>query len=127
MDKITKKLVVIEHHGSISEMGGISGPILNPCYVDIKILNKMLNRHRLVKEVNPANPKERIVLNLRNLCTKNFPDVPKKEKLHVATAPKAKEPVKEPAKETAPAPKKEDTSMVTPKVVKQETSDFVKK
>jgi len=67
-----KKLIVVESSGSIAELGGIGGPILNPCYVPIPIINKMLNKHRVVYEVNPNNYSERVRLSLKNLRSENF-------------------------------------------------------
>ena len=67
-----KKLIVVESPGAITELGGISGPVLNPCYVSIPLINRMINKHRAVYEVNPNNYSERIRLSLKNLRTKNF-------------------------------------------------------
>ena len=130
MDKHkNQKLIVVESIGSISELGGISGPILNPCWVDLHTINLMLNRHRRVYEVNPNNVKERVALNLMNLRGQNFAAPVKKEKAHVA-------PVK-PATPAKPSKKKEeldnDTDMVVHPVtapVKEtpkETGDFIQK
>lgn len=67
-----KKLIVVESPGAITELGGISGPVLNPCYVPITLINRMINKHRAVYEVNPNDYTERVRLSLKNLRTKNF-------------------------------------------------------
>ena len=43
-----KKLIVVESPGAITELGGISGPVLNPCYVPIPLINRMINKHRFL-------------------------------------------------------------------------------
>lgn len=70
--EIAQKLIVVESAGPIGELGGISGPVLSPCYVPIEIINRMLNHHRRVYEVNPNNYKEKVPLSLRNLRKQNF-------------------------------------------------------
>ena len=71
----TTKLVTIASKGSITELGGISGPIINPCRLDISTIVSLINGHKRVYEVNPANKSERILLTLKNAKAKNFPDV----------------------------------------------------
>ena len=69
------KLVTIASKGTISELGGISGPIINPCKLDVVTIVSLINGHKRVYEVNPANKSERVLLTLKNVKTKNFPDV----------------------------------------------------
>ena len=71
---IPQKLIIVESSGVISELGGISGPILNPCYVPVHTILTMLNHHRKVLEVNPKNYNDRIRLSLKNLNKNNFSD-----------------------------------------------------
>ena len=77
MAKVKKatKLVVVETNGVLGELGGISGPILNPIPIEIDVINQLLNRKRRVYEVDPKDPKnkeKRVLWNLRNLRTNNF-------------------------------------------------------
>ena len=71
MEKATK-LVVVETYGSISELGGINGPILNPAKIDIDLIVRMINNNKKVFEVNPKNYSERVRLTLKNARTVNF-------------------------------------------------------
>lgn len=71
--KEAEKLVVIYSKGEIPELGYINGPILNPCKVSISILNRLINKRRDVREVNPEDHSQMVQLNLRNLKTNNFP------------------------------------------------------
>lgn len=73
ISKETKKLVVIDSKGSITELGGISGPVINPCSLPVETIVKLINGHKKVYEVNPANKKERLRLNLKNVKMENFP------------------------------------------------------
>lgn len=69
---VEQKLITVNSAGTITELGGISGPVLNPCWVPIPTINVMLNHHRRVYEVNPKNYNEKIPLSLKNLTKKNF-------------------------------------------------------
>lgn len=71
----SKKLVVIQSIGALPELGGISGPIINPSLIGVDTIVRLLNNHRAVYEVNPANLKERVRLNLKNVKRENFPPV----------------------------------------------------
>ena len=123
-----QKLIVIESSGSITELGGISGPVINPCLVPISTILAMLNHHRRVYEVNPKNHNEKVRLTLKNLRTQNFKveevkPVVKAEPPKAPVAPVApKAPVVDSKK---PEELKNDTNMVTPKA--DAASDFVKK
>lgn len=66
------KLVTIETKGSIVELGGISGPVINPTILPISTIVALLNGHKKVFEVNPANKDEKIRLSLKNVRTENF-------------------------------------------------------
>ena len=48
------KLVVIETNGPLPELGGINGPIINPCLIDIPTIQELLNGHKKVVEVKTA-------------------------------------------------------------------------
>ena len=75
MEKRNKKtkFVTIETNGHISELGGIAGPILHPCLVDLDLVIQMVNNRKKVYEVNPNNPNEKVLLSLRNVRNENFP------------------------------------------------------
>lgn len=66
------KLVIVQNNGALSELGGISGPILNPCRLDVATIIRMINNHRRVYEVNPNNHSEKVLLSLKNATSKNF-------------------------------------------------------
>lgn len=83
-NEISQKLIVVESIGSIGELGGISGPILSPCYVPLETINLMLNHQRKVYEVNPKNYNEKVRLSLKNLRKKNFAEETVSAKAHVA-------------------------------------------
>ena len=148
--EVAQKLIVVESVGTIGELGGISGPVLSPCYVPITTINSMLNHHRRVYEVNPDNYNERVPLSLKNLRKENFvrknptvkprmaPDITTKAVVRNSNAPvRAKTfddavapvikatPKKAVAKKTeTPAP---DSAVVdTPQVEEKITSDFIK-
>ena len=82
--EIAQKLIIVESIGSIGELGGISGPILNPCYVPLDTINLMLNHQRKVYEVNPKNYSEKVRLSLKNLRKQNFAEETVNVKAHVA-------------------------------------------
>ena len=84
-----EKLVVIKSIGTIAELGGISGPIINPCRVDINTIVRMITSHRAVYEVNPNNKSEMVKLNIHNGMENNFPEV-KSSKVEVKPAEIAK-------------------------------------
>lgn len=67
------KLVTIENSGTINELGGISGPIINPCPIDISTIVHLIHGHKKVYEVNPSNPNQKVLLTLKNVNTVNFP------------------------------------------------------
>lgn len=114
-----EKLIVVESYGSITELGGISGPILNPCRVPISTIVRMVNNHRKVYEVNPSNYSERIRLTLKNVKTDNFPTPNVAVKANVS-------PVSVEGKKTESDAKGNETKTDT-KEVKKEKSDFTKK
>ena len=71
---ITKKgkLVTVETNGTLVELGGISGPIINPCFIDETTIIRMVGNNKKVYEVNPANHAQKVRLNLKNVKTDNF-------------------------------------------------------
>lgn len=83
---VEQKLITVNSAGTITELGGISGPVLNPCWVPIPTINVMLNHHRKVYEVNPKNYSEKVALSLKNLTKKNFDNTESSmdEKPHLA-------------------------------------------
>lgn len=85
------KLVTIESYGSISELGGINGPIVHPCRLDLDVIIRMVNTNKKVFEVNPANTNEKVRLSLSNVRSENFKPVVVKPTVKAATAPKATE------------------------------------
>ena len=108
----TEKLVTIETYGPIAELGGVSGPIVHPCKLDLETIIRMVNTRKKVFEVNPANPSEKVRLTLSNVRTQNFkPVVAPKTAAKTTTTTKTTETVK---KETTTSDNKS-------------TNDFTKK
>ena len=129
------KLVTINSKGSLPELGGISGPVINPCKLPIETIVKLLNGHKKVYEVNPANKSERVALTLQNVRSVNFVTRKPAAKANVAPAAKTVAPKTEvkPTATTAPAttaaPKTEAkpaTTAATP-AADAAKSDFTKK
>ena len=69
---ITSKYITVESPGSIPELGGISGPIKTPFMLDINTIITLMNRGKTICEVNPAKPKEKVVLTRSNVMHQNF-------------------------------------------------------
>lgn len=118
-NKEKEKLIVVESYGSLSELGGISGPILNPCRVPISTIVRMINNHRKVFEVNPTKYSDRIRLTLKNVKTDNFPVPNTQVKANVspiATTVEVEKPVNTNTSKEQEA-----------KETKKEKSDFTKK
>lgn len=111
----TTKLVVIDSMGSIEELGGISGPIINPTRLPVSIITKLITSRKKVFEVNPANLSERIRLTMQNVRTVNFKQVSPKVKANVAPSVKTDKKVSEPV-----SPKKEEKKT-------EAVNDFTKK
>ena len=84
-----RKLCKVLTNGPISELGGITGPILYPCRIDLRKVSNMVQHGKAVVEVNPKNHKETIRLNIQNVNKDNFPE-PERIKLDT---PVVKEPV----------------------------------
>ena len=99
-----KKLVVIDGNGSIPELGGISAPIINPTWIGIPTLIRIVNRYKKIYEVNPNNKSERIQLTIRNVRKDNFPEPP-------GPAPVVDEEVKETLKKKGKKGKNTETSV----------------
>ena len=68
----TTKLVTIESAGKISILGGIQGPITNPCRLSTDSIIELINSGKIVYEVNPKNSKEKIRLTRLNVYKTNF-------------------------------------------------------
>lgn len=71
--RLKTKKVVIMATGFIPELGGISGPILNPQNLQIGVVQSLVNARRKVYECNPDNTDERILLTTKNVLLDNFP------------------------------------------------------
>lgn len=71
--KENTKLVVIDTVGPIDELGGISGPVVNPCTVTVSTIIRMITSHRKVYEVSPSDTSKRVLLTLQNVNKENFP------------------------------------------------------
>lgn len=67
-----KKLVTVMSAGSIRELGGIGGPIMNPCRISIDKVKRMVLAGRKVYEHNPANTDEKVLLTEDNVLANNF-------------------------------------------------------
>lgn len=72
-----KKLCMIKTNGPIAELGGITGPILYPCRIDMRKVINMVQHGIRVIEVNPKNQSETVQLTIQNVTKDNFPDPPK--------------------------------------------------
>ena len=109
------KLVVIKTNGPLPELGGINGPIINPCLIDIPTIQELLNGHKKVVEVNPDDYTDRVRLTSSNFKLTIFREAKPVQKAYVA-----------------PEPKQEKKVVVEEKVVekkqnKKVASDFTKK
>ena len=126
MEKRNKKtkFVTVETNGPISELGGIAGPILHPCMVDLDLVIQMVNARKKVYEVNPNNPDERVLLSLRNVRTENFP-VFTADKKTVTPAASISSSNNAKKTETPSNDTKKETS--TTNDTKSESGDFTKK
>ena len=113
-----EKLVVIKSIGTIAELGGISGPIINPCRVDINTIVRMITAHRAVYEVNPKNKEEMVKLTLQNVMEANFPESKSSKAEVKAVVIEKKEDKKE--------EKKEEPKVEAPKNNAPLSGDFVK-
>lgn len=109
-----EKLVTIETYGPIAELGGIAGPVVHPCKVDLETIIRMVNTRKKVFEVNPANPSEKVRLTLSNVRTVNFAPVAPKTTTKTTNTTKTTE-------TTKPA----DTKTTTTE--NKSTNDFTKK
>lgn len=106
-----KKLITIETAGPLSELGGISGPIINPCYVELTKIVRLVNGHKKVYEVNPNNHDDKILLTLRNVREENFKKEVKEQKV----------------KPIDPKPVEKAGKKETPKTETSPSGDFTKK
>ena len=114
-----KKYVTVESTGSIPELGGISGPILNPCYLPLTVVMRLITARKKVYEVNPNNTAEKVLLTTSNVRKTHFepkkpvvkpavgPTLPKKEE-KVVNETKSEKKVKE-AKKAAEKKVEADT------------------
>ena len=71
------KLCLVYHNGPILLLGGIAGPILKPCNIDLRKVVNMVQQGIRVIEVNPKNHKETVELSIQNVMLDNFPEKPK--------------------------------------------------
>ena len=72
LEMTDEKLVIIKASCIIPELGGISGPVTTPTSLPVKKILQLINGHKLVYEVNPANYKETVKLTIRNVREVNF-------------------------------------------------------
>ncbi len=113
--EVAQKLIIVESIGSIGELGGISGPILSPCYVPVDTINLLLNHQRKVFEVNPKNYNEKVRLSLKNLRKENFTEETVTVKAHVAPNIYTAATVKN-SNDVKAKSLEDDTTMVTPQI-----------
>ena len=113
------KLVTIASKGSLVELGGITGPVINPCRLPVAKIVELLNGHKKVFEVNPNNKSEKIQLTLKNVKAKNFKD-PVKESPKANVAPTVTKPIEAPAP-AKEAKKETATAATTATTAKTET------
>lgn len=69
-----RKLCKVLTNGPISELGGITGPIVYPCRLDLRKVINMVQHGKVVIEVNPKNHNETVRLNIQNVNKNNFPE-----------------------------------------------------
>ena len=94
------KLCKVIHNGPIMALGGVTGPILYPCRIDLRKVINMVHQGIRVVEVNPKNHKETIELTIQNVSLNNFPETPKYKMPEVI---KKEEPVVAKEKDVIPA------------------------
>ena len=66
------KRCIINTPGPIAELGFISGPITNPCKLEMDVLRRLVKNGREVYEVNPENPAQKVLLTIENYDADNF-------------------------------------------------------
>jgi hypothetical protein len=88
------KYVTIESYGPIQQLFGLLGPILTPCYIEIGTIISLVNSGKVVYEVNPNNPKEKIRLNFNNLLKNNFDNIIEETKVVAPSKKRVTQPVK---------------------------------
>lgn len=123
--KEKQKLIVIEWDGTIGELGGISGPVLNPTLQPMSVIIKMVYNRKNVYEVNPNDYSDRVLLNLRNVREDNFPAAKEEVKAHINIAVPDKKPVVEEKKESTNI--KDAFKESKKESVESDKSDFTKK
>ena len=69
------KYVIIESSGILKPLGGISGPITTPSYIDISVIVSLINQRKVVYEVNPLDRNEKILLTRLNVFNDNFASI----------------------------------------------------
>lgn len=69
-----KKLCKIMTNGPIADLGGIAGPILYPCKIDMRKIINMVHHGVVVVEVNPKNQNQTVRLTMQNVSKNNFPE-----------------------------------------------------
>ena len=74
-----KKLITVSNSGYLPEIK-VNGPIKTPTYVKVDAVRALVLNGRRVSEHNPANPSEKIVLNVSNSVKVNFGDSVSPEK-----------------------------------------------
>lgn len=70
-----KKLVIIKSFETIPEIGGLTGPIRTPIWVEVDKLLDMVKRGIIVEEVNSYNRSLTVPLTKTNIFTDNFAPV----------------------------------------------------
>ena len=76
-----RKLISVPVNSKLSELGGIQGPVLNPTWVLVDVIKKLLMNGRIVYEHSVLNKNRKVRLTLDNylnfnLFPENTPDDP---------------------------------------------------
>ena len=66
------KRCIVNTTGPIPELGYISGPITNPCKLELSVLQRMVKNGREIYEIDPSNSDNKVLLTLDNYNSDNF-------------------------------------------------------
>lgn len=82
-----KKLVVILSNGPIALLGNITGPVLNPNWISMRVIVNLVQNGYLVDEINPDNYDDRVRLTVQNVEADNFSKEDKIDNVTVENTP----------------------------------------
>lgn len=74
MAKVAKKYITVNANDMLFELGYIQGPIINPCWISIEVIKRLLSNGRVVYEHDIDNPKNKVRLTKDNYAEQSkFP------------------------------------------------------